>query len=173
MPPLVFVALAVGAVFLLARSSAASPASPLEPKPGNKPGDKPGDKAEPPIVDMYGKTTTGSPTRPPKAGLQTHPDFTWKQTYDAAAVDLKGKPLAKTPLEIATKVFGPEMAKARYVEMFIANPDRAPANPLSTDWKAPLKTGDVYLFPKTWNAWIDQTGRFAGKPELFAPDPAW
>lgn len=96
-----------------------------------------------------------------KPGYQSNPLFQW--VYTVANGD--------SPWAIATLAFGPSAPIARVVELIQYNPTEVltgrkmqtkgdPLNPNTSGYNfVTLLPGDVLRIPKTWNAWVDQTGK--------------
>lgn len=108
--------------------------------------------------DMWHTPTGGSGAATP--GRATHPDYQWcyvVQDGDSAGL-------------IAEKMLGASLAW-RYVELLAANPQK----PTTGDTVSPdgsdselnfvsLEAGERLNVPRTWNRWIDQSGRPSGNP---------
>jgi hypothetical protein len=108
---------------------------------------------------------TGS-AQAPRAGVQSHPDYQW--TYVVRTAD-------ESPGSIAAQVLG-EAQGWRYVELLASNPQKptkgAIVSPEPTEDElnfVDLKVGEKLAVPRSWNAWIDETGIPSGKSPYPAP----
>lgn len=109
------------------------------------------------------RSPTGSATAP-RAGVQSHPDYQWTYVVQDAT---------ESPGSIAEKVLGPEQAW-RYVELLTANPQKPIKGKVVTPDPSDdelnfvsLAVGEKIVVPRSWNAWIDETGVPMGKSQVW------
>jgi hypothetical protein len=100
--------------------------------------------------------------RVPLQGVQSHPDYQWTYVIQGAE---------ESPGAIAEKILGPEQSW-RYVELLTANPQKpikgkvVSPNPSDDELNfVSVAMGESLSIPRTWNAWIDETGVPAGKSQ--------
>lgn len=122
------------------------------------------------IIDKNGVPSSWD-GKAPMPGYQSNPLFQW--VYTVANGD--------SPWLIATGAFGPTAPIARVVELIQNNPVEVltgrkmqtkgdPMNPNTSGYNfVTLLPGDVLRIPKTWNAWIDQTGKTRGAAAPWPP----
>ena len=163
MLPGILVAFTLGAL----ASSLASPRSPAP--PAARPPAVPPPAVNPNAAGFLAGDPLHSPTgsaRAPRLGAQSHPDYQW--TYVVQSAD-------ESPGSIASKVLG-EAQGWRYVELLASNPHKPTkgkiVSPDATDDElnfTELAVGERLAIPRSWNAWIDETGVPSGGKIYPAP----
>lgn len=99
-------------------------------------------------------TPSGKTSPVAVSGYATHPDYQW--CYRVKAGDTAGS---------ITEMFWNEKDGWRYIELLTANPQKLTVGSVVTPDEngdqldfASLKEGEIIYLPRTWNAYIDQTG---------------
>lgn len=104
-----------------------------------------------------------------RSGVQSHPDYQWSYVVQTDS---------ESPGSIADKILGSEQAW-RYVELLTANPSKPIKGKVVTPDPnddelnfVSLSVGERLLIPRSWNAWIDETGVPSGKSQVW-PAPVF